>query len=817
MSADEEKPLLNKFKTKERNAVEDMEDIGSSGNANFAPAVQLSVRGAVMMFLLAAIVWVPAIRGPFPNQVQARIPLVICLFVFTINPLLGTAIQNACCGILGTFWACLHMWVMNGIFPGGMKEGMSPTSATAIFGWANFLIFTFLVLWCKCGIGTKMFALATDIGFMLAFLDPKSTMVFSENFTISHRGTAVNVLLATFLGCAAAPLMNLLPYPMSTATSIMKNHAVKASADTGKLFEKIIAYYSGKEASVIVESQVKHAADLRAELDAMGAAIGSAWWEGFDLGTRGTVRALMGAHQELMNNVYDRLRAILTVVRSEDFGDSHAKVMGKIENASMRVALATKTLLNSVTEAAGDGDISQQEKDQLASLVSEAKEAVKQLAKDFDDARKALNTPVSQDLLGENYFVLTISAYARLVIDYSEMMMTNAPQGAGFGAALASGLQSTWDMGAMTERFNMNFTIVHYMALIFCWFYSVYVDNWGGGCVITAVFLMSPAVCPDIQAFLNVLNAVILAVVAGTLVFQWTCGSGFGDYVLPFAALVLWTIGLYGVFAKSVFLLPCLVFVALTPFRWVTSCPTGDISAGARALWGGMVANILAILFVCGFQFFLGVDRANNLATEELDKAFDGLRNAFKAFWKHKDATVPMAGVAGACGTGSGFCGSAKIEPRFWRNGWKAGLYMDIVAHVETIRLDILMLWFAMAGSDGKPDGIFAKFDKATEFKSVQDDLNGTLEDAHSLAIAMLKHETGHFTGLNALKTTTGIDDLGALPGLIAHLNKSLKFETKAPESMEDDEICQVSTVCMLLDATIKHIAVLIKGAIKQA
>merc|ERR1719393_1258611 len=270
------------------------------------------------------------------------------------------------------------------------------------------------------------------------------------------------------------------------------------------------------------------------------------------------------------------------------------------------------------------------------------------------------------------------------------MMMSNPPKGVGFGSALAGGLASTWDMASMTDRFNINFTMVHFLALLVCWIWSVYIDNWAGGCVITAVFLMSPAVCPDIQVFLNVLNAVILAVVAGTLVFQWTCGTGFGDYVLPFAALILWAVGLYGVFAKSVFLLPCLVFVALTPFRWVTSCPTGDISAGARALWGGMVANILAILFVCSFQFFLAVDRANNLAINELDTAFDGLKNSFNAFWKHKDATEPMSGVSGNCGAGSGFCASAKIEPRFWRNSWKGGLYMEMVAAVQQIRLDIL-------------------------------------------------------------------------------------------------------------------------------
>merc|ERR1719146_549723 len=213
-------------------------------------------------------------------------------------------------------------------------------------------------------------------------------------------------------------------------------------------------------------------------------------------------------------------------------------------------------------------------------------------------------------------------------------------------------------MKAMTERFNMNFTIVHFTALLISWLFSVMMDNWGGGCVITAVFLMSPAVCPDIQAFLNVLNAVVLAVIVGTLIFQWTCGlgPGIGNYLLPFTAFVMWIIGMYGVFAKSAFLLPCLVFVALTPFRWVTSCPTGEIAAGARGLWAGMVANVIAIVIVCSFQFFLAVDRANNLATGKLDDAFSGLRKAFDSFWKCEDTTGPMGSVSGDCGAGKGFC-----------------------------------------------------------------------------------------------------------------------------------------------------------------
>merc|ERR1719235_236118 len=395
--------------------------------------------------------------------------------------------------------------------------------------------------------------------------------------------------------------------------------------------------------------------------------------------------------------------------------------------------------------------------------------------------------------------------------------MSNPPEGAGFGAAVVGGLKATWDMSAMTERFNMSFTMIHYHALVLSWLYSVYVDNWAGGCVITAVFLMSTDVCPNIQAFLNVLNAVILAVVLGTLVFQGTCGTGFGDYILPFAALVLWTVGLYAYFAKSAFLLPCLVFVALTPFRWVTSCPTGDIAAGARALWGGMVANILAILIVCGCQYLLAADRADHLATEELDGAWKGVRASIGALWKHKDATEPMSGVSGHCGTGTGFCASASIEPRMWRSSWKAGLYAETVSNVQAIRLDILMMWFAMCGSDGKPDGIFKQFEKSKNYDAVKQDLDQTLGDAHTLAIKMLSHETGSFSGLKDLKTTTGIDELDALKPLMDDLNTTLSYSSEVPESMEDDELCQISAVCMLLDCTVKHIAAQLKGTIRCA
>jgi len=814
IEAQEKKPLLSHVNTKERNKIQDMEDVGAP-NPKFQNAMQMSIRTVVWMAIIASIIWVPAIRKPFPNDIQARIPLVLCLFVFTVNPFMGTAVANGFAGILGTFWACLHMWVMNGIFPGGMKEGMSPTSATAIFGWVNFLVFTFIFLFVKCGMGMKMFALATDIGFMLAFLDPKSTLKFSENFTIQSDGVAVNTLLATMIACCIAPLVNLIPYPFSLAFKTMQGNAVQASKDTAKLFEAVIEYYNGTEYSVVIESELKHSVDLRAELDGMGGAIGAAWFEKFDMGVSGTIRALMESHLGLMNNIYDRLRALMVAVSSEDFGESHCKIMDKIRGSSMAVAALVTKLLVAATEAATDGDISDSEKSQLKDLVTQVKKAVKQLAVDFDGARRTYG-PVSKDTFGESFFVLTISAYARLTIEYAEQLITNPPKGVGFGDGISAGISGTFsDLG---DRFNVNFCLKHFVALVICWLWALYVDGFGGACVITAVFLMSTAVCPDIQVFLNILNAVIVAVIIGTLVFQGACGTGYGDFVLPLAAVLIWTMGLYGYFSGGPLLLPCLVVVALTPFRWVTACPSGEIAAGARALWAGMVGNVMAIVFVCTCQFLMAIDRATKLAITELDDAFKGERDAFTAFFGHKDTTVPMGPVGGHLSTGTGYNASAKIEPRFWRSPWKGGLYTDIVGQLGQLRLDILMLWFALAGSDGKPDAIFDKFEHATEWKSVQSDLNSTLADAHNLVIGLLSHEGGHFKGLSMLKNTVGIDQLDALPGLIADLGKEgLAFPKQVGDSMEDDEVCQIGTAFLLLDITIKHIAGILQTSIRQS
>merc|ERR1719324_2310234 len=104
---------------------------------------------------------------------------------------------------------------------------MDPLGMVSIFGWVNFLAFTWLLFWCKSSLGLKMFALSYDVGFMLDFLNPNSVSTYGTHFKIKSSGIAVNCMLATLIACSLAVLTNLLPYPLTTAYSSMKSGATK--------------------------------------------------------------------------------------------------------------------------------------------------------------------------------------------------------------------------------------------------------------------------------------------------------------------------------------------------------------------------------------------------------------------------------------------------------------------------------------------------------------------------------------------------------------------------------------------------------------
>ena len=135
----------------------------------------------------------------------------------------------------------------------------------------------------------------------------------------------------------------------------------------------------------------------------------------------------MSKHLELMDALSDRLRAMLIAITTEDFANLHNKVMDSIKDSAFNVAAATERLLTAVTEYTGDGELSAQEKETSRGLVLDVQVAARELSIKFDKVRKSMKTPISQEMLCENFLALTLSSYARLVWEYAENIMDVPP------------------------------------------------------------------------------------------------------------------------------------------------------------------------------------------------------------------------------------------------------------------------------------------------------------------------------------------------------------------------------------------------------
>jgi len=474
-------------------------------------------------------------------------------------------------------------------------------------------------------------------------------------------------------------------------------------------------------------------------------------------------------------------------------------------------------LLMHVTAAAGDGDISREEDREIKELVGATKAAIQNLSKKFDAARRKFVKPVSKELFSESFFVFAISSFARMVCDYAVMLCDNPPKGTSFGEAMTNGMKQTFTFPSIHHD---RFTIRYCLALTFCFIFSVTMDNYGGACAITAVFLLNTRIGPDMMATLNTLLAVVVGNVVGAIIYSYSCMTGYPLVILPLVTCIYWLVTIHIAYSGSSYALIGLFMAALAPFTIVKECPkVVDEAAGALGTWVFIRGCIIAMLIMSIFEFVSVPAEQAKLATQKLDEAIKACQAAFAALWADKDPKpiiVPVAGELGSAGT---FSTGAKLEPRFWRCKWKAELMDELIAIITKVRVDVLTICHAMGGSDGHPDGISAVLSKVPAVKQFQKDLDGTLEDAREISEHLLSHGYGRFTGLSKLDTVDGLDELDGYDAAIDAINKlpEVKFPNPAPETMEDDLLCQLSITFMMLDYTIKHIADIIKATIRKS
>merc|ERR1719327_1667419 len=478
----------------------------------------------------------------------------------------------------------------------------------------------------------------------------------------------------------------------------------------------------------------------------------------------------------------------MIALTTEDFAESHKKIMEEITPACKGVAVKVQTLLMEVTNAISDGDLDSSEKDSLRKNVKKVKEAVAELAKAFDEVRRTFDAPIHPELLGESFFVLELSAYARLVMEYTEDVLDKPPPaGDGVFSDLANWFKSIWKWEDLTEKYNMNFTIRYWVAVTFAFCYCVFIEKWVMSVAVICTFLLSTRVAPDIQGSLDGMLGVTSAILAGAITYDLACtlGGAYGNYILPAAAFVFWMITTYAWSSGSKFAGMGLLTAAIAATKFVALCPEVKVAGGEVGLWNSMMYVMYSTVIICAAEALFAVDRASNLATEALDGAFKGVQAAFEAFWKEDDIGTALGPVGGLCDQANAFNNSARIEPRLWRFDWKTDMHNDLVESIRTLRLDLLMMESAIEGGSGSASGLFAKFEDTDEWGRIRKDLDDTMVQARSLAMELVRLEKGKFKALDKeidFESENKMDELEALPDLLATLAKVLEFPEEPPE-----------------------------------
>jgi hypothetical protein len=600
----------------------------------------------------------------------------------------------------------------------------------------------------------------------------------------------------------------------------MKAAGKTASEDTCKLFIAAVKYFKGSKSNVLIHRQMAQTEILTAEIGALGGNISDAYVESLDIATQGTVRILYEKHASMLGQILDILSALQIALVSEDFGPSHVQCMEAIGEAAHDLVDAASLVLLAATLASEDGDIDESEKEDLLAGEQKVTKSINALAVAFDGARKTYGKVVSKELMSESFFVFCISAFGRLVIEYSTVLRTDPPKGQGFVTEFTASTKALIDVPLW---YHYRVVSRYWLSLMGCFLFSVHMDNYVPSCAITGVFLINTRVGPDVMAMIQGLLAVVVGIVINALMYSFSCRFG-NTSVLQVVAVVYWLCSLTVGKGTSSLAGMGLLMAALSPFALYKFCApdSPEAQAGmAIGLWGGIRALLIAVVITVIMEFLHVPGLFTRLSREHLDQGFQALQASFKNVFPEEKAKDAKKAVEDALSEASGKIGDAelyntacKMEPRLWMAPWKGGFVEATAGHLKRIRLDMLLIKQALCGLDNKMEEMVDLLAKVPEVKHMREDLGATMEEARVLAGKLLTHETGPFNGLEGLDSVEGLDELDGFDEAVDGLNKFIDIK-EVPDTMEDDKGVRLSIVFVMLEYLIQHVAAITQDAVK--
>jgi hypothetical protein len=681
-------------------------------NKEFGDHLEVASRGAVFVVICAIPFVLPhAICPACRDIVEAGIYKAGCItyFIYTLYLYTGDILHFAQGGVFGTVLAVFNIWCMQGFMPGGYTAS-EPHRWYVGSLWA--MLFIILLLWLNFDANTRIFGISTYVWYAMSFIQPDATAGFSQGFEVKLDGKAVKEFMVAAIGCGLAVVAAYVPYPIYAHKKALET-TKNMLAQVYMTKQDFMAYYCGGNADPLaIKILEREMLALRNETGAIAGLLDSAWYECLGRGAWAKQQVMMKTFSLYVSDTVDQLSNVFQVCKSEDFADSHDKLMAGIKEPLNKLIESNAEVLKYCVAGLYEGSFNDDLKNETEAEMARGQDAIKELTTTFVALRaEADYNKVDEACTGENVCALTFAKFTHSTHRlYKDLQDTEGKEPSGAW----SGPLGIFNPGVLFDKDHIMWTMRNSISIILAFWagwqgYGQYIASYNAALASTVAVLLSNFVGSAMVKNLARLQGVVLGIVLGNLLYAFLAWCYWWGHLLVGLALYFWTLmGLFMYFHSTNYSTVGLLLAVFGAQGLLKPCANEDTVPGGLS---AIVNVTVAIVIMTVVDMLLSSARASDIAMDNFKKAYSAETSSVLAaintiFDKAKEGTG-LAGVADAIGAAESMGNEAGMEPRYWRHDWPTDKYNRGISCLKTLRFCLDSIARTMITADGKKKQLF--------------------------------------------------------------------------------------------------------------
>jgi hypothetical protein len=164
----------------------------------------------------------------------------------------------------------------------------------------------------------------------------------------------------------------------------------------------------------------------------------------------------------------------------------------------------------------------------------------------------------------------------------------------------------------------------------------------------------------------------------------------------------------------------------------------------------------------------------------------------------------------------------ANLEPRYHRTPWPIDYFTNVTNAAHVLRANLKEFEHVLRGPYPYYADVFECCREMQPFKNIHLDILNTMDEMLTMVDTILKNDTGktQHSVVRRLNKLEKIDKIEDMKALFEALNLSdfpgLQYPETAPPTLEEDLLCRLNVVFMIMESTIETAAEILKECIKE-